>query len=231
MVAKKPAQTLYIFMNGIHVGALSRKTSGQLQFQYDELWLQHPNRRPISLSMAPLTPEPFTGDKVENFFDNLLPDNENIRRRIRTRFQTRSTECFDLLSEIGSDCVGALQILQQPNIEQQQSIKASPINDTAIASLLKHYQTAPLGMQSDIDFRISIAGAQEKTALLWYKNQWHIPQGTTPTSHIIKLPIGYNQHSGMDLSDSVENEWLCLQILAAYGLPVNQATITVFDHM
>lgn len=231
MVGKKLSQTLYVFMNGTRVGVLTRKVTGELQFQYDELWLQHPARRPISLSMSPLTEVPFTGEKVENFFDNLLPDNENIRRRIRARFQARSTQCFDLLSEIGADCVGALQLLKQPNVLQQKKIKAHPINDAEIASLLKHYQSAPLGMQPGTDFRISIAGAQEKTALLWHKNQWNIPLGTTPTSHIIKLPIGYIQHSGMDLSDSVENEWLCLQILDAYELPVNMAKITVFHHM
>lgn len=40
------------------------------------------------------------------------------------------------------------------------------------------------------DFRISVAGAQEKTALLRIGNDWCIPKGITPTTHIIKLPIG-----------------------------------------
>ena len=43
---------------------------------------------------------------------------------------------------------------------------------------------------SQDDFRISVAGAQEKTALLRMGEQWCIPQGATPTTHIIKLPIG-----------------------------------------
>jgi serine/threonine-protein kinase HipA len=46
---------------------------------------------------------------------------------------------------------------------------------------------------------------------------------------IIKLPIGKIQHSGLDLTDSVENEWLCLKILAAYNLPVSQAKIALFE--
>ncbi len=60
------------------------------------------------------------------------------------------------------------------------------------------------------DFRISLAGAQEKTALLRINQQWCLPQGNTPTTHILKLPIGNIQsHSHrIDLSDSVENEWL-----------------------
>ncbi len=38
---------------------------------------------------------------------------------------------------------------------------------------------------SQDDFRISVAGAQEKTALLRMGEQWCIPQGATPTTHII----------------------------------------------
>jgi hypothetical protein len=87
----------------------------------------------------------------------------------------------------------------------------------------------PLGMRPEEDFRISLAGAQEKTALLNFEGKWHLPLGPTPTSHILKLPIGYNEHSGMDLSDSVENEWLCHLILKQYGISIAGAGIHEFD--
>jgi serine/threonine-protein kinase HipA len=106
---------------------------------------------------------------------------------------------------------------------------AVPISNQEIARLLKHYQIAPLGMDKNHDFRISIAGAQEKTALLWHQEKWCLPQGTTPTSHIIKLPIGHIKHANIDLSESIENEWLCLKILSAYNLPVNDAKIISFE--
>jgi len=41
----------------------------------------------------------------------LLPDSDAIRRRVAERFRTRSPEPFDLLSAIGRDCVGAVQLL------------------------------------------------------------------------------------------------------------------------
>lgn len=134
-----------------------------------------------------------------------------------------------MLSFIGRDCIGALQILTQPKTKNIKKIQATPINDNVIAKLLKHYQTAPLGMDRDLDFRLSLAGAQEKTALLWHQKKWYLPQGATPTSHIIKLPIGHIKHSPIDLSESIENEWLCLNILSAFNLPVNQAKIIQFD--
>ncbi len=230
MARKKQYQDLYVYMNGISVGKLARESTGQLIFTYDHQWLNLKNSRPISLSM-PLTEIPYKGSVVDHFFDNLLPDNELIRRRIQARFNTSSIKSFDLLSCIGRDCVGALQLLTQPTIRHVKKIQAHAIRNHDIATLLKHYQTAPLGMDKENDFRISLAGAQEKTALLWHQKKWYLPHGATPTSHIIKLPIGHITHSGIDLSDSIENEWLCLQILSAFNLPVNKAEIVKFDHI
>ena len=50
--------------------------------------------------------------------------------------------------------------------------------------MLKSYRTFPLGMEEREDFRISLAGAQEKTALLYYQNKWQHPLHSTATSHI-----------------------------------------------
>jgi serine/threonine-protein kinase HipA len=79
----------------------------------------------------------------------------------------------------------------------------------------------------DEDFRISIAGAQEKTALLRWKNCWHKPSGTTATTHILKPQIG-RLPNGIDLSCSVENEFFCLKLTAALGLPSAEVEIADF---
>jgi serine/threonine-protein kinase HipA len=130
------------------------------------------------------------------------------------------------------DCVGAIQLVAENETPQEvRQIQGSPLTDSQISDILTNFRSAPLGMtgNEDKDFRISIAGAQEKTALLWHEGRWHRPIGTTPTTHILKLPIGLIQHSGMDLTESCENEWLCLQIARAFGLPVCQAEIQSFE--
>lgn len=220
---------LYVYMNGRKVGQLTRTSSGKLRFSYCEEWLDWELRRPLSLSM-PLTQEPNTGDLVENYFDNLLPDSQPIRNRIQARFSARSNRSFDLLWHVGRDCVGALQLFPEDiGAVDIQRVESVPLGESEIAEILRNYQTMPLGMGRDHDFRISIAGAQEKTAFLWFNNSWCRPVGVTPTSHIFKLPIGRILHSGMDLSDSVENEWLCHLILRTYGLPVANAEMRSFD--
>lgn len=228
MGRKRQGSELFIFMNGEKVGLLSRPSSGKLELRYDRNWLNSESGRPLSLSL-PLTDQVYSGDVVENYFDNLLPDNQPIRNRIQKRFGARSNRGFDLLWHVGRDCVGAIQLFPEDIEVDVQKIVTEPMNDGAIAETLKSYRTMPLGMREDKEFRISVAGAQEKTALLKLKDKWHLPLGTTPTSHIFKLPIGRIEHSGMDLSDSVENEWLCHAILKAYEMPVANTEILSFE--
>lgn len=222
-------QTLNVLMNGILVGNLEKTTYNNLVFTYDQQWLNTPGARPISLSL-PLIVEPYRGDKVYNFFDNLLPDSSQIRSRIQTKFQTASVQPFDLLASIGRDCIGAIQILPSEISGLSNELRFYPLKEKEIAFILRNTQKHPLGMSDNFDdFRISIAGAQEKSALLYWKGKWNMPLGTTPTTHIFKLPIGYIQHQHMDLSDSCENEWLCTQIAEAFGLSVAKCEIQQFE--
>lgn len=228
MGRKRLRAELFAYMNGEKVGKLTRTANGRLEFSYDKSWLESNSGRPLSLSM-PLTEQVYADERVENYFDNLLPDSQSIRNRIQRRFGATSNNGFDLLWHVGRDCVGALQLTPEDQQIDVQKIEAEALKDADIAAILKNYRTMPLGMREDKNFRISVAGAQEKTALLKIDNQWHLPLGTTPTSHIFKLPIGHIEHSGMDLSDSVENEWLCHAILKAFGLPVANAEMHTFE--
>lgn len=103
-------KSLSVFMNGYLVGQLIQEKSGANIFRYDSRWLNTSGARPVSLSM-PLRTAEYAGEVVFNFFDDLLPDNREIRERIASRYQADSLQPFDLLYEIGRDCVGAL-ILQ-----------------------------------------------------------------------------------------------------------------------
>jgi serine/threonine-protein kinase HipA len=98
-------------MNGELVGEWTASRTGTPLFRYADAWPQSPRARALSLSLPITADLVVRGAVVDNYFDNLLPDNPDIRRRIRERFGTRSTEAFDLLEAIGRDCVGAVQLL------------------------------------------------------------------------------------------------------------------------
>lgn len=223
---------LNIWMNGTPVAYWETgRQSDQLGY-FDE-WLADEQARPLSLSL-PFLPgnEIHQGRRVTDYFDNLLPDNDGIRRRLATRYHTGGTDAFQMLAQIGRDCVGALQLLPEDETPADlYRISGHALNTAAIALLLRSTSSPQaLGQHEyDEDLRLSIAGAQEKTALLWHENQWYLPHGSTPTTHIFKLPLGLVGNRQADLRTSVENEWLCSKILQAYGIPVAECEIGQFE--
>lgn len=230
-------QALGLWMNGNFVGNWRMQPGLGDVLEYDRSWQAAPHGRPLSLSL-PFTPGATVhrGDVVRAYFENLLPDSQEIRARAARRFRARSDQAFDLLAQIGRDCVGALQIL--PNgmsPGEVRTIDATPLSGNEVAALLRGTAAPPAmaraTQQDDDDFRISIAGAQEKTALSWIDGRWCRPRGSTPTTHILKLPMGLVGNMKLDLRHSIENEWLCSRILAAYGLPMAECEPLQFEDM
>lgn len=227
MAGKSARIPLNVYLNARLVGRLQRETSGAIEFQYDQSWLDWENTFPVSLSL-PLREDRYTGDPVIAVFDNLLPDNDDIRKRIAARSGAEGIDPHSLLAVIGRDCAGALQFLPDDIAPAKAGeVKANPISHKKIGEKLKNLATAPLGIDDDRAFRISIAGAQDKTALLWWDDSWHTPSGTTATTHILKPQIG--DRDGRNLTHSVENEHFCMRILSELNIPVAATDMVDFD--
>ena len=231
---------LDIWMNGVAVGRWERPPNAADRLTYDADWMASPAGRPLSLSL------PFSlgagqsndshrvlrGDAVAAYFENLIPDNERILQRLRDRYSARSTAPFDLLAAIGRDCVGAIQLVPADSAPgDMRRIEARPLDEAGVADVLRHTTMARLpGQRPDDDaFRLSIAGAQEKTALLRHDGKWCIPHGATPSTHIFKLPLGLIGNVQADMRQSVELEWLCMELVREFGLPVAKVEIGRFE--
>lgn len=233
MGRKSHSQSLSIWSNGQRVGLWTLPARGDMQLQYDPAWLASDYGRPLSLSLPfNIQNLPIKGEKVLNYFDNLLPDSESIRKRVAARHRTDSTDAFHLLKAIGRDCAGAVQLLgEHEEPENIETVQGEPMTNKGVERLvLDTVAPASVGtkVSTPADLRISIAGAQEKTALLKWKGKWLVPQGSTPTTHILKLPIGLVGGRKADFTTSVDNEWLCMTLLKAYGLPVANVGIESF---
>jgi serine/threonine-protein kinase HipA len=220
---------LVVLVNGRRIGRLLREPNGAIEFRYDTEWLAWENAIPISLSL-PLLEGRRTGPEIIAFFDNLLPDNLQIRRHLAERMGATGTDAFSLLDAIGRDCVGALQFVPEgEDPGDPMTVTGRPASETEIEDIVRNLKTVPLGDSREREFRISIAGAQEKTALLFRDGNWQIPLGPTPTTHILKPAIG-RLPNGLDFSASVENEHFCLRFLTEIGLPTAQSEIVTFGH-
>ena len=230
MARTRKSARLTVALNGQLVGVLERAAGGAIAFAYDTTWLADERRAlPVSLSL-PLREERYTGAPVSAFFDNLLPDNDRIRRVIAGRVGAEGPDAFSLLNRIGRDCVGALQFVPEgDDLQPPGPPECTPLSDADSAAIMRNLAFAPLGIRPDgeREFRISIAGAQEKTALLW-NNGWCLPKGTTPTTHILKPQLG-ELPNGLDMTRSVENEHFCLALCRALGLEAAQSQILDFE--
>ena len=232
MASSTRRNSLRLWMNGSPVGMWESLRDGERLTYFNE-WIADEQGRPLSLSM-PFTAgnQAYRGQVVSNYFDNLLPDSRAIRERIAVRYKTGGTSPFALLAKLGRDCVGAIQMLPVDDTPVDlEQINGYPLDDAEIAQLLRGLTAPPALGQHELidDLRLSIAGAQEKTALLWHDNRWCLPQGSTPTTHILKLPLGLVGNSRADMRTSVENEWLCAKILAAYGLSIARCDMATFE--
>ena len=172
--------TLGVWMNGRYVGAWQQVRGGRDRLSYDKDWISNPQSRALSLSLPMTSDAAITSDAVGYYFDNLLPDAQGIRDRIQARFDTRSASTFDLLEAIGRDCVGAVQLL--PEGEEPQGwdkLSVQRLMPKEIEAILRAVPTVstPLlhGTDESGDLRISLAGAQEKTALTRIGRHWYKP--------------------------------------------------------
>jgi serine/threonine-protein kinase HipA len=220
---------LDIVMNGLRVG-LWQPQKGT--FKYYDDWCASEYARSLSLSM-PIAPGStvYRGDVVQNYFDNLLPDADVMRRRLALKFKANSSNTADLLGAVGRDCVGAIQIIPSAeDIPADEGLVGSPLDDAQVAQILRNTTSdKPMNLQGNDDgLRLSIAGAQEKNALLQHNGKWFLPVGATPTTHILKLPLGLVGNMAADMSASVENEWLCSRIVHHFNLPVAECKPMIF---
>src|SRR5690606_38921149 len=130
---------LGLWMNGHRVGEWRILRGGASALSYDPDWLASPYARPLSLSLPLIQDQEIRGPLVEHYFENLLPDSIDIRRRLRARFSATSMSSFDLLAAIGRDCVGAIQLLPPDETPQDwNKVRAEPLSAAQVERLLTH---------------------------------------------------------------------------------------------
>jgi serine/threonine-protein kinase HipA len=100
MARRRTRIPLSVYLNGRLVGQLRRQSSGAIDFQYDRSWLEWDSAIPVSLSM-PLREDRYIGDPVIAVLENLLPDNEPIRRRLAERAHADGYDAYSLLAAVG----------------------------------------------------------------------------------------------------------------------------------
>lgn len=186
---------------------------GTLSFQYESSWLDKPDAFPLSVSM-PLAEVVYRQRIIRPFLANLLPENPAVLATWEREYRVSRANPFGMLRHVGEDCPGAVQFVRPENLEAYQAQAEPHIEWLTLEELAERMRrlrvnAAALRLPGDRG-RMSLAGAQAKTALYFDGERWGVPSGRTPTSHILKPCI-----PGFD--GIVEIEHLCQDIAARVG--------------
>ena len=192
---------------GRAVGTITRTSSGALSFEYADSWLETGGGFALAASL-PLRP----GVRETAFFRNLLPE-AGARERIAKSAGISPENDFAFLRIFGADCAGSLEIT-----DPDERPRASAPSDIL---LLTGEDGANLATKSGFAslfrpgrrVRLSLAGAQNKLAVIRTDDGLAVPLDGRPSTHILKLP-------NPDYKGLVENEALMLSVARAIGLPV-----------
>ncbi|SFQ04198.1 serine/threonine-protein kinase HipA [Bradyrhizobium sp. Ghvi] len=216
---------LIALLDGKEVGRVHNAARARLTFVYNGDWRNAQEAYPLSLSL-PLAAEEHGPSAVQAFLWGLLPDNERVLDRWAKKFQVSARNVFALISHVGEDCAGAVQFVTPERLDVLQSGAADKVewlDEAAIANRLQTLREDHAAWRLPRDTgQFSLAGAQPKTALLLQKNQWGIPSGRIPTTHILKPPTGH-------FDGHAENEHICLMLGRNLGLPVAETKVMRFE--
>lgn len=214
---KNKEQTpLDVFLHGTQVGKLYSHKGGELSFTYNPSYGLNSKSSKLSASL-PLQEEPFGHGPTFAFFTGLLPD-EYVRKRLARYLGLSEKNTFALLKEIGGECAGAVSLYPEGYSPRTQTTPTYRILENPEAhDILSHLDKRPM-LAGEEDIRISGAGAQNKLIVSLLEGKIAIPTGNTPSTHIIKPAI-------RDIAHSVHNEFFCMKLAKAIGLPVPEVYI------
>jgi serine/threonine-protein kinase HipA len=223
-MSKAPKQ-LHVLMGGVPVGRLDQTSTGTLAFEYDDRWLAAASIQiPLSLSL-PLASKKHSGKAVANYLWNLLPDNTQTLAAWGKEYDVSPNNPFGLLSKVGEDCAGAIQIVTDEWMADNASSSGDIqwIDNEEVGRRLKRLREERTwtGRRPGDKGHFSLAGAQPKIALLLDKDKWGIPSGRRATTHILKPPMP-------GLNGTTENEYACLRLASRIGITAAEVAVGHF---
>jgi serine/threonine-protein kinase HipA len=204
---------LMVLLAGELIGTVSQDARGDLRLAYAPEWRNRSDSYPLSLSM-PLATRTHGDDAVRPYLEGLLPDSKDVIDRWARMFHTSARNPFALLSHMGEDCAGAVQIVRPERLDEMLA------GDSGAVQWLTEAEVAER-LRDLVKNHFSLAGAQPKTVLFRDGDRWGVPAGAVPSTHILKPPA-------LDLDGFAVNEHLCLTLAAELGLWTTRSEVMSF---
>jgi serine/threonine-protein kinase HipA len=186
-----------------------------LEFRYDAGWIER-GRPPLSHSL-PIDGS-FSPPAVAAFFGGLLPEGRP-RALLARHLGVSVRNDFAFLEQLGGDTAGAISLVR-PGEDPPQTKAGTDVewlDEPGLADLVEDLPNRPMHADPDGEYRLSLAGAQDKLpVIVGLDGRIGLTKGNTPSTHIIKTPIDR-------LPDTVANEAFCLAVGRELGIPTVRA--------
>jgi serine/threonine-protein kinase HipA len=144
----------------------------------------------------------------------LLPEGK-IRKLISQRLGISIENDFALLKALGEDCAGAFRISTHGKLFDDEQYESLPL--TRIKKIFETQPIIYLGLTPQ-EFRLSLAGAQDKVPVKYENNKLYLPLNGAPSTHILKMP-------SKDYPYLPENEHLVLKLAQDCEMNVNKSLL------
>ncbi len=203
------------------VGTLNFDKEERFSFQYDKTWLSFEERFPLSLVLN-LEEKVHGHLATKSFFENLLPEGE-IKDLLEAHGKSSLKSEMGFLQEFGSDCAGAFKVLPEKIKLIKPKISRKELKLEVVYKYLREKKSLTDVILNREGGKFSLAGAQDKFAVVYEKNKLYLPLDGRPTTHIIKPHVRYFSST----HDSPFNEFFCMRLAKAIGL--NVPTVDIIE--
>jgi serine/threonine-protein kinase HipA len=204
---------LTVYLNTAKAGILTRD-GRRLTFSYSADYLTLPSASPIS-RLLPLASTVYGDEATRAFFSNLLPEGA-VLTQVARQVGISQENVFGLLEAIGGDCAGAISVSASDSLPELTG-RYRPVAEQELSDELDKLPSHPF-LAGEAGVRLSLAGAQNKLPVFFDGSSYYIPEGSSPSSHILKTAIA-------QLDNTVINETFCMTLAARIGLPVPAAQV------
>ena len=199
---------VYIEIDGKEVlaGRIEEDGRDDFGFIYDSSYMNR-GVLPISLSL-PFSEERYSAVKTRNFFEGLLPEGFT-RRAVANKLHVDEQDYIALLKALGQECLGAIRVVDETDGPSVSGYERLSLNRVKALAAEGATSSADLVTQA----RLSLTGASGKVGLYWdsAENEWYLPRGTAPSTHIVK-------QSHVRYSHIVANEQFCMATARKLGI-------------
>ena len=207
------------------VGHFVENPPSRVTFSYDENWFRKWSTREVSqISLSlPVLPSDQSRDTT-SFVAGLLPDSVRHRNLLAAEMGIEDDPSdFAFLAKMGRDAAGALTVIpEDESLDRRGAPSIMWPEDGEFADHLRSLPRRPLLFDDEEGVTLTLAGVNDKTAVVASKGRISLPQNGFPSSHIVKVDI-----SGLE--DSIRTEQVCLDAARGIGFKVPKSRIVTMS--